>query len=82
MVNIHQQRSCEVCMNECKVFHSLNSDECNTFNSIKRDIAYKKGETIFKQSSFISHIAFIRSGLVKIVSEGFNNKNLIVKFAY
>jgi len=46
----------------------------------KRQIAYRKGETIFKQSTYISHIVFIRSGIVKIFTEGYNNKNIILRF--
>ncbi len=80
MVNIRQQKNCDACEIKCELVKSLNNREYNSSDSFKRDIVYKKGETIFKQSSYISHIAFVRSGLIKIVAEGANNKNFIVKF--
>lgn len=38
------------------------------------DMTYKKGETIFKQGTIVPHVAFIRSGMVKIMLESVNRK--------
>jgi len=38
------------------------------------ELTYKKGETIFKQGTIVPHIAFIRSGMVKIMLESANRK--------
>ncbi|HEX2395959.1 MAG TPA: Crp/Fnr family transcriptional regulator [Bacteroidales bacterium] len=46
----------------------------------KREIVFKKGETIFKQGTFISKIIFIQEGLVKLFIEGTSGKDLIVRF--
>lgn len=49
-------------------------------NENKRLISYNKGETVLKQSAFVSHVGYMRSGLAKQVVEGINGKNIIIKF--
>ena len=46
----------------------------------KREITFKKGETIFKQGTFISKIIIIQEGLVKLFMEGTSGKDLIIRF--
>ena len=38
------------------------------------EMTYKKGETIFKQGTIVPHVAFIKSGMVKVVLEADNRK--------
>ena len=38
------------------------------------DLTYKKGETILKQGTIVPHVAFVKSGMVKIVLEFGNRK--------
>ena len=38
------------------------------------EMTYKKGETIFKQGTIVPHVAFIKSGMVKIMLEADNRK--------
>jgi len=38
------------------------------------EMTYKKGETIFKQGTIVPHVAFIKSGMVKIMLESENRK--------
>jgi CRP/FNR family transcriptional regulator len=45
-----------------------------------RFLSFEKGETIFKQDSFISHIIFIKDGLAKMYIEGSSGKNITLKF--
>ena len=33
------------------------------------EMTYKKGETIFKQGTIVPHVAFVKSGMVKILLE-------------
>lgn len=44
-----------------------------------RDVTFHKGETIYKQQSFVSQVVFIREGLVKLVLEGTSGKNFVVR---
>ncbi|MBN1253117.1 MAG: Crp/Fnr family transcriptional regulator [Bacteroidales bacterium] len=71
---------CHHCKLGCVNFMKPSESELDLLLSSKRTICYKKSETIFKQSTFVSHVAFIRSGLVKIFTEGFNDKNIIIQF--
>jgi CRP/FNR family transcriptional regulator len=45
-----------------------------------REITYNKGETVFKQGLFVSHIIYLKTGLIKLLIEGNSGKNLIIKF--
>jgi len=72
--------SCNNCNFACINFLSENEFGLEKLFNAKRTIIYKKSETIFKQSTFVSHIAFIRSGIVKIITEGHNEKVVILKF--
>ena len=72
--------NCEDCKFDCSNHKSLNKIEQQALTGAKRNIVYKKGETIFKQSTYISHIVYIRSGLIKVLTEGYNNKNIILNF--
>ena len=38
------------------------------------EMTYKKGETIFKQGTIVPHVAYIQSGMVKILLESVNRK--------
>ena len=71
---------CETCEFDCSNHKRMTNSELDMLVSAKRNIAYKKGETIFKQSTYISHIVYVRSGLVKVFTEGYNDKNIILRF--
>jgi CRP/FNR family transcriptional regulator len=60
--------------------YSVNFSNGNDATKFKREILFKKGETIFKQGSFISKIIIIKEGLVKLCIEGTSGKDLIVRF--
>lgn len=58
---------------------TLSEDEHKLLDINTSSIIYNKGETIIKQGSFITHILFIREGLVKLMIEGNNERNVIIK---
>lgn len=70
---------CVDCRLNCRYLGKLSDSELDEYSKNKRTILYKKGETIFKQSSFIAQVIFVREGLVKLTLEGENSKNHIVK---
>ena len=72
------ERSCNDCTLNC-ILAAFNSDEPINVE-YKREITFKKGETIYKQGTFISKIIIIQEGLVKLFLEGTGGKNLIVRF--
>jgi CRP-like cAMP-binding protein len=70
--------SCIVNTSHFNCFDYLTKDETNLLNSNKKDVFFKKGETIAKQGSFASHVIFLKEGLVKVYLEG-PQKDLILK---
>ncbi len=57
----------------------LKEEEFAHFEKNIRNLTYKKGETIVKQNANVSDVFFIRQGLVKIIIEGYNEKNIILR---
>lgn len=70
--------SCIVNTSHFNCFDYLTEEEMQLLNSNKRDVLFKKGETIAKQGSFASHVIFLKEGLVKVYLEG-PQKDLILK---
>ncbi len=71
--------NCINCSMAC-VFSKLTDDRIvRSLNKKVRDVTFHKGETIYKQQSFISQVVFIREGLAKLVLEGSSGKNFIVR---
>ncbi len=70
---------CKKCAYFCLFSEKLTELQLETLNKTKREIIYKKGESIVKQGSYVSHIGFVKNGLLKLQVEGINGKNLIVK---
>lgn len=50
-------------------FKMLTAEELIQINKNRVEITFKKGEAIFKQGALTGHIAFIKSGLVKVYRE-------------
>ncbi len=80
MSELSQQVSCYQCPHKCRYIGNLSHSEVEFLNENKREVNYKKGETIVKQHTFVSHVIFVRKGLVKFYIEGTNGKNIIVHF--
>lgn len=70
--------SCIVNTSHFNCFDYLTEEEAALLSANKRDVKFKKGETIAKQGSFASHVIFLKEGLVKVYLEG-NQKDLILK---
>ena len=70
--------SCIVNTSHFNCFDYLTEEETKLLDSNKRDVFFKKGETIVKQGSFASHVIFLKKGLVKVYLEG-PQKDLILK---
>jgi CRP/FNR family transcriptional regulator, polysaccharide utilization system transcription regulator len=56
-------------------------DELNEMKAKTNLVIYQKGEKIFRQETPVSHVLFVKSGLVKIFKEGRNKRNFILKIA-
>ena len=47
----------------------------------KTEIAYEKGQYIFNAGEFVNGLYFVKNGKVKVISNGLNNKEQIVRLA-
>ncbi len=80
MNNYDTSADCSNCVFDCFNRHTLSADELKLLIANQRSISYKKGESIFKQDTFVSHIIYLKKGLVKAEVEGFRDKKLIIRF--
>lgn len=71
---------CNNCITQNFFYKYLSEELKEKFSFEKKEIKYNKGESIIKQGTFITHIVYLKSGLVKLLVEGMNDKNIIVRF--
>jgi CRP/FNR family transcriptional regulator len=60
---------CENCTCISTPFQYLNPDELAYINRNRVEISFRKGERLCKQGTFATHVLYLRSGLIKIISE-------------
>ncbi len=73
------QTTCLYCKDKSSCFSQLDDNELSLTDESKVQVAYKKGETIAKQNSFVTHILYVKKGLVKVYRENENSTNLIYR---
>jgi len=61
------------------MFDFLSKAEMELISQHRFEVKYKKGETIRKQGTFLSHVITLNSGLAKLYIEGIDNKDLILR---
>lgn len=74
----HNTPSCIVPAKIFDCFASLSHEEKELLEKSKKQVKFKKGETITKQGAFASHIVYLQEGLAKVYLEG-NQNDLILK---
>jgi len=70
--------SCIVPSKISDCFASLTGEEAEFLFKSKKEVKFKKGETLAKQGAFASHIIYLEKGLTKVYLEG-NQNDLILK---
>lgn len=60
---------CNQCKSMSPCFQNLSTEELNFANENRVQIHFKKGETISKQGSFVTHIMYLRNGFAKVYKE-------------
>ena len=69
---------CNQCKSMSPCFQNLSAEELNFANENRVQIHFKKGETISKQGSFVTHIMYLRNGFAKVYKETDLEHNLIL----
>jgi len=68
---------CNICKNDC-FFSLITEEESDILMDNIHLIKYRKGETIFKQKTYLTNILFLQEGILKSYIEGTNGKNIIL----
>jgi CRP/FNR family transcriptional regulator, polysaccharide utilization system transcription regulator len=70
---------CNHCDDLCEFIKHSDQELPNDSNKLLAQVHYKKKETIVKQGSHSSHVIYLKSGLIKVIAERRNDKNVILK---
>lgn len=67
----------------CNIYQEqyLTENDLDELRSNSNIVTYEKAEVILRQNTRTSHIAIIKSGLVKVYKEGQNKRSVIIKVA-
>lgn len=64
---------------EASIFECLNKEDLDFLMTCKRNVVFNPGETLIKQNTSTTHFVCIKEGLAKVVAEGSNGKNVILR---
>lgn len=79
MAKFSKETNCACCNLKLNIFKFLTDEEMDIINESRYEVAFNKGETIFKQGGPLTHIACITHGMAKVYLEGTKHKNIILK---
>jgi len=69
--------NCSLCILKSEAAKNLSSGELNILNQSCVEVDFKKDEVIFKQNAMSSNIIYLQSGMVKLVIEGPQRKQIL-----
>lgn len=73
--------SCTNCPQGCFVNRFCSKQSVEILDKSKRIALYKKGQYIFHEGNLVQGIYIVKSGKVKVINTGFNQKTQIIRFA-
>lgn len=77
--NANPDNNCCECINRSPLFCALTTEEIKLVNQHKTTILFKKGETIRKQGTNLTHVISLNLGLAKVYLEGDKHPNTIIR---
>ena len=78
MKGLGKNTTCTDCLNTC-MKNLFTEKDILLIDNNKSEMSYLPGEPILKQGTYVSQVIYLKTGLLKIVLEGKNNKNTILK---
>jgi len=72
-----ETKSCYTCLLKSRAAENLGDWELNMLGKNCVQVAFEKGETIFKQNALSSNIIYLQTGLVKLIIEGPQRKQIL-----
>ena len=73
------ERHCFGCPFKSKLFQLLSDEELEVMNSHRSTVVFKKGETIRKQGTPMTHVLSVSRGMAKLYLEGLKDRNAILR---
>jgi len=73
------ERNCVGCTCKSTLFELLNDEELTMVDKNKITVVFRKGETIKKQGTRMSHVLSLNSGLAKLYLEGIEERSAILR---
>ena len=73
------RKNCINCTCRSPLFNFLSDSELELIEKNKISVLFKKGETIRKQGTFMTHVLSVNHGLAKVYLEGVNDTNTILR---
>lgn len=74
-----QGENCLCCDKKSPLLSMLTSEEIERIHHHRHKVIFKKGETICKQGTPVSHVLSLNDGLAKLFLEGVDNRTSIIK---
>ena len=74
-------KSCISCPSSNCFLKSCSPEWIEKLEAHKTEISYEKGQFVFNAGEFVNGLYFIKSGKIKVVSNGLNDKEHIVRLA-
>ena len=81
MAEIIDTSNCNTCTYKNLLFGNLNKKELELLNKNKKEIVFKKGETISTEGQDIVSFLYLKQGLVKLYKQSPNYKDQIISIA-
>jgi CRP/FNR family transcriptional regulator, polysaccharide utilization system transcription regulator len=76
---LNPNHTCLGCEAKSPLFCFLTAEELRLVEQSKITILFKRGETIRKQGTYMSHVISVNSGLAKLYLEGLEQHNAIIR---
>ena len=76
---INPDQHCKGCEFKSPLFCYLTDEDLSHVEKNKITVLFKKGETIRKQGTYMSHVISVNSGLAKLYLEGIEQRNAIIR---
>jgi CRP/FNR family transcriptional regulator, polysaccharide utilization system transcription regulator len=73
------ERTCVGCTCKSTLFELLDEEDLTLVDRNKITVVFKKGETIKKQGTRMSHVLSLNSGMAKLYLEGLEERNAILR---
>lgn len=81
MLDAQLDISCLDCEQYCEGLQGYSKKDVEILNPNKKNVHFSAGDVIIKQGTLMDYVFFLKQGLIKVVIETDNNRNIILEIA-